>query len=411
MKTYSSKIVSCIAYFGLLFSLSCNDLFEVEESNREIGGVYLNGDLTWDEQIKVSDEDVILQTTAQLLSSLVDVDVVKEVKRGVEKSRSYGLDEEIRFIEILQPQNTKVNKFAGNNLLTGKLKECIRNVNKNSLVSAQFTGDEMESFLCNNNVQIYWPYLENWDGKEIPVISYSNYDNEDDDVSDVVAYRRIKDISGKYELESFIINEEYAMNHPVWIISKNEFEYNNLPDFNNGEFKKNGIIFAQETTDETNSIKSDSPNEVSLRAGSNLFFLKTLQVTTNHDNWINGGSEFEFHWASLYSTTVIRYCISRSDINKGKKFTLYYALNTNWTWEQQSNALLIIETDANWGDNYWYYTIHWRDDYNFFSSSRHIYHNQFDDFIHGGVYWRDIITSNGYIESFFSDGVRWTMNF
>jgi hypothetical protein len=48
-----------------------------------IRSVYLNGDLTADGQIKDSDEDVKLRTTAQIISGFIDVDVVKEVKRGV----------------------------------------------------------------------------------------------------------------------------------------------------------------------------------------------------------------------------------------------------------------------------------------------------------------------------------------
>ncbi|MDR0749833.1 MAG: hypothetical protein LBF62_09715 [Tannerellaceae bacterium] len=298
MKTYLNKMVLCIACFGLFFFFSCNGLLEVEENGLGVehaGSAHLAVGLPADGQTKASDADIKLQTTARLLSGIVNADVAKEIKRGVEKSLSYGLDEEVRFIEIIQPQNAKVNKFSGANLLTGNLKETICNIGKSSLASVPFTGNDMESFLCKGDVQIYWPYSENWDGKEIPVITYGRYDGEDDDVSDVVAYRRTKDSFGKEKIESLIVNEEYAKKHPVWVINRNNIPYSDLPDFNDNMFEKNGVWFYSE---KANAVSS---SEVSLRASSSasVFKLVSVKCTKQYDSWIAGGSEFRFSNAFL----------------------------------------------------------------------------------------------------------------
>jgi hypothetical protein len=346
MKTYLNKMVLCIACFGLFFFFSCNGFPEVEEIGMEVehaGSAYLI-----DGQTKVSDADVKLQTAARLLSGIVNADVVKEIKRGVERSLSYGLDEEVRFIEIIQPQNAKVNKFSGANLLTGNLKETISNIGKSSLASVPFTGNDMESFLCKGDVQIYWPYSENWDGKEIPVITYGRYDGEDDDVSDVVAYRRTKDSFGKEKIESLIVNEEYAKKHPVWVINRNNIPYSDLPDFNDNMFEKNAVWFYSE---KANTVSS---SDASLRASSSAFAVKlgTIRCTKQHDTWIAGGSEFKFRFAypsypaySAVQESVFYFSISRSDISKGKTFTVNAPLNTFWGEGIPHNALFIVETD------------------------------------------------------------------
>jgi hypothetical protein len=86
-----------------------------------------------------------------------------------------------------------------------------------------------------------------------------------------------------------------------------------------------------------------------------LFKIGQLQVTQQHDDWINGGSEFEFRnsmpLAPGYTTTgltVQRFEISRSDISNKKTFYFNNSrpLNTNWRPEQIHNALKIIETDT-----------------------------------------------------------------
>ncbi|MDR0748985.1 MAG: hypothetical protein LBF62_05390 [Tannerellaceae bacterium] len=296
---------------------------------------------------KESSEEANFKFITDFLSGIVhDDDIVKEVKAGVETSLLYGLDEELRFREILKSDDNKL-RSASKSLLAEKLEEAFGNIGKTKSATEALNGDELETFVLNDNVQIYWPYSERWDGKEIPFVTYAPTDKDADDVTDVMAYRKIVNPDGTSRIESRMVNEAYAKEHPVWIINKNEMDYEELPDFKAGEFEKNGRLFVSD-------LLPDARNNKTLRARTPLvvFYLGKLTVTTQHDSWIAGGSEFEFTNAQPlapgYTTTgntKVWSNWSRGQISDGITKGIWQVLNMDWTVEQVQNGLKVVETD------------------------------------------------------------------
>ena len=47
----------------------------------------------------------------------------------------------------------------------------------------------------------------------------------------VIAYRFVKLPDGTAVIDSFIVDEAYVMEHPVWVINQNDIDYEDLPDF------------------------------------------------------------------------------------------------------------------------------------------------------------------------------------
>jgi hypothetical protein len=312
-----------------------------------------NADMVNEENVVTTTDasfDVVkMQTVAKLLTGLTtDKGIATEVKAGVERSLTYGLDEELRFMDILQPNESKMLRSGDDNLLTKSVRNLLND--HNSASGLRSSGNELETFLLTKNIQIYWPYSENWNGQEIPVITF---DPGTGNADKVPAYQTVKLPDGTTGIDSLIVDETYAMKHPVWVINKNDVDYEELPDFFNYEYAKNGVLFHSEL-----SQKKLSRTENTLRSLTSdvvyVFKLGTLQATQHHDDWVNGGSEFEFKCsvplAPSYTTTgvtVIRKEIARSHINSnGTVFTMNMPLNTNWREEQLQNGLKVIETDG-----------------------------------------------------------------
>jgi hypothetical protein len=364
----------------------------------------------------LSEEVVKLKITSQLLSEIaIDENIVMEVKEGIETNLSYGLDEELRFKEVLQPQSSKISIRSSNH--QSKLANAIRDVFNNSTIQLRtsingedFSG-ELEEFVCENNIQIYWPYSENWNGKELPVIAYNPMS---DDVTEIMAYRYHNESKGISRLDSLVIDEEYAMEHPVWIINKNEFDYDDIPDFKDGEIEKNGVIYVSKSLANPN----DNKIKTETRAASSVFLLGTITAREQHDSWVNGGSEFDFVWAYIVPNSYtqcdqkrIRKCISRSDIKKGRTHSINLPLNVNWTEPQLTNGLMVTETDncVRTGNMEWYCYLELYKDNKQSRVFNCFYYGKCDELIHTGVYWRSNVTSRYYNQKHANKGVSWTM--
>ncbi|MDR0732633.1 MAG: hypothetical protein LBF08_01035 [Dysgonamonadaceae bacterium] len=296
----------------------------------------------------VTPDGAKMQTVAKLLSGLTtNQEIATEVRAGVERSLTYGLDEELRFTDILQPKRSRLGE---NNLLAESVKNLLDDHNATN--GLRSSGNDLEAFLLNENVQIYWPYSENWDGEETPVITF---DPGTENADKVIAYKIIKLPDGTTGVDSLIVDEAYAMKHPVWVINKNDVDYEDLPDFANEEYEKNGVLFHSKLSQE----KMDNVLRSSSSPSGYEFRLGTVQATKHHDDWVNGGSEFEFKCtfplAPSYSTsgsTTIRKDIARKHINSnGTVFPINMPLNTNWREDQIHNGVKIIESDGG-GVNY-----------------------------------------------------------
>ena len=374
-------LISVCTIYLFLFS-SCAEETDPLPGKAKTGG--------WDNPIQP--EAVNLRIMARLVSEIAnEYQVLDEVKSGVAQSLRYGMDEELRFRDILEPRESKMLR-SSESVLLEILRKAIQKQSEADQLRSSFS---LEEFILNENIQIYWPYSENWDGITQPVVSFDPKNGNEWNY----AYRSMTLPSGETVLDSVIINDEYAMNNPVWIINQNNLEYEALPDFSAGETSKNGIRFLYESQQEEYEIKESS----SLRAsGDPVYVLRIGQfmASKNYDDVFNGGSEFVFSLGrcvsgtsssnSVTETSYTRITRSRSDIKNKKWIAVNSIINSDWTTDQRECAFKIYEEDQG-GTRYWEPEIK----YMTWTVKPAIPYGSGDDSVYQIIYSRNFIFSTG----------------
>lgn len=256
----------------------------------------------------------------------IDKNLVQEVHKMAISSIQKGNDEKVLMKEIISYEKNLPTTMQP---LIGKICKEIKGN------SRSFQNSDKLDQLENSNVYIYWPYSENWDGEELPALLLNSFE-DDKDTDDFNAFV-ISNNNGVYSYKQIIVNEEYAKQHPVWVINQEENSSTLLDDL--------------DYCNNIESILTRSSNNTEV----NEWVLDSMRVTHQYDSWINGGSEFEIY--VLYPTisgnvdtnTKIRITFTREDINKKRTKKLSAHLNSNWRPEQLSNGIVVYETDSSSG--------------------------------------------------------------
>lgn len=288
---------------------------------------------------KSIDNTVELSTVAQLLASIeIDQSVMNEVKAGVERSRKYGLDEEYRFTDMLKPSLSKIQRSSVSSLLLQKMTDAL-NVKQEQLKSGISTSDFL-NYLSDNDIQIYWPFSDKWDGYSLPIL-LSATDNNDWVCKPVLTK------NGFIEMDTVKLTREFVKNNTVWIISMNETPYDELPDFENGEYvNRNGVFFYSE-------IANEWLNRMQKQTKLNGRPVHIGEVTVSERDGIGGGPEIYFMWghAGGGEGLPVQGFINTYRLNiPNKELDLTKQINLNiqpsWTTNQKTNALIILEKDG-----------------------------------------------------------------
>ena len=149
------------------------------------------------------------------------IEMCKEVHAATQKAISLGLDETYYFVEMLG----KGEQITKSSEIKREILSKLATLPEDNNIKQLF--DQMSE---NNSVlqkyQIYWPYSERWDGKEMPTITFKSKESPLIAQEENIGYL----IKGE-EVEDVLVNEEYAKTHPVWIINTNPIPYDEYPDF------------------------------------------------------------------------------------------------------------------------------------------------------------------------------------
>ena len=234
---------------------------------------------------------VDLGEVAQVLANVpMAVGHMHEVYAAVSSSSGNGYDEEYMMRDLFAEPGAgvgddrlPVSKSSGvvDVPLKDLIEEYVRSASPTK--SAAVAIDDPSQWLTGlseSDVQIYWPFYESWDGKTLPVITF---DPEND--SDVnVGYRIIEDSDGVRQVVEVLVDEELAMDTPVWVVNRNtDSEYTTLemlrkedPEWGQGG---GGIIVSPRT-------------ETKASSGVRTLILKDFTMNRNYDSWFAGASEF-----------------------------------------------------------------------------------------------------------------------
>lgn len=296
------------------------------------------------------ENSVELVEVAQVLAGIpIRQEQLQEVYDAVSASSGNGYDEEYMMNMLFESPGTGVGEMTDTR--AAEKYECpLRDLIKQHLISTKADGriPDPQKWLDElrvSDIQIYWPYSENWDGQTLPIITF----NPEDD-SDVNVGYRMKEDGG---IEEVMVDEQMAMESPVWVVNRNEdASYKTLemlrkenPEWGNG----GGEIIV-------------TPSSVSTKAEeekSKCLILKNFKAWRNYDCWFAGGSEFFIKTGSvkdftasteaelrLFNPKVTDFMIVVPRSRVGETIPFNAMLVSDWTEQLMHCAFMVMEDDG-----------------------------------------------------------------
>ena len=315
-----------------------------------------------------------LDQVAQMLSELPMEPVhFKEVHRAVSSSSGNGYDEEYMMRDLFASPGRGVGEEysgkSGNSVEEHSkslsdilpLRDLIIQYAENraaTKASGFDPGIWLES-LSSSDIQIYWPYSEDWDGKTQPVFTYDPGDG-----SQVgVGWKVDTDERGARTVRKIEVDEKYAAAYPVWVVNRNsDSGYTSLdvmrrehPEWDNGggaliiggpvSSRAPGVPLSEEGTKAASSVKT--------------LILKDFTMRRHYDTWLAGGSEFFIKAGSvndfvasteaelqLYVPAVTDFMVVVKRKQLGQALPFNTVLVSDWTSQLTQVAFMIVEDDG-----------------------------------------------------------------
>ncbi len=310
---------------------------------------------------------VPLSEVAQVLANIpLGTDQMSEVFGAVSSSAVNGYDEEYMMYDLFGTPGAGVGDdrlpLSKAPELSGvPLRDMIADYVRSQAATKSASGIEDPSEwldrLAESDVQIYWPFSESWDGEELPVITF---DPEDD--SEVnIGYRITEDSEGFRRIEEVLVDEDVAMEMPVWVVNRNtDAGYTTLemlrredPDWGEG----GGSIIVGSGSGSGSGTKSVSK----VQSGGTVrsLILKDFTMNRNYDSWFAGASEFfvkvgafeDFTATTeaelkLFTPSITDFLIVVRRNQKGIAVPFNAMVFSEWTDLVDSFAFMIIEDDG-----------------------------------------------------------------
>ena len=315
----------------LLMSVSCE---------KETAGVWPDGRPSYD--------DGILEEVAVFLSDVVsDSEVLDEVHSAVTESYECGYDEEYLFSNVVNCpgrgtgfRSVKAEGGYGEGALFRSLVSTLdgRTGFPGVHVKSAGTGKAFLDSLASSDIQIYWPYSENWDGASLPVVTFDHGLDKDWNYGFILR----KDASGEKVVSRVWVDEAYAKEHPVWVVNLNK-DRSYVP------------------LKPSRYVPKDDGGNLQTKTGETIYslVLRSFTALKNYDCWLAGASEYfikvgavENFTASteaemeLFSPTITDFYIvvRRGEVGEPKEVNTIMV--SDWTLQMSSIAFMIIEDDG-----------------------------------------------------------------
>lgn len=253
----------------------------------------------------ISDADpsfIELQEVAEILTLLpIESNQLVEVHDAVSSSSCNGYDEEYLMSNLFsQPGSgvgdpqTRSGKGYGNpmrSLIEAAVKDISAGVMKSgakadlnvSSTIERLGPDRFIDALKRSDIQIYWPFSDEWDGEGGLIVTYDPEDGSDINIG----YRLFVGDDGFRQVEEVLVDEEMAKECPVWVVNRNDdatftsLEMLRREDPDWGEGGGNIIV-------KPKSAKVDTKASGTSRS----LILRDFTMKRNYDTWFAGASEF-----------------------------------------------------------------------------------------------------------------------
>ncbi len=295
-----------------------------------------------------------LEDVAEILArSPLDKCHFHEVYDAVISSSGNGYDEEYTMRNLFETPGAGVGDEAtkGGAVYENPLRDLIEDYvrSEHATRSGNVAIEDPDKFLealTDSDIQIYWPFSENWDGEAVPIITF-----DPEDGSEVnIGYRLVYEDDGFRRIEEVAVDEAMAEREPVWVINRNsdagftslEMLRREDPDWGEG----GGNIIVKPSSEEDDEIEMK------------CLVLKDFTMKRNYDPWFAGASEFfvkigyidDFTAVTeaelkLYNPSVTDFMIvvKRSQVGIPQNFNA--VLISKWS-EKVDAAFMIMEDDG-----------------------------------------------------------------
>ena len=312
-----------------------------------------------------------LDQVAQMLSELPMEPVhFREVHRAVSSSSGNGYDEEYMMRDLFASPGRGVGEEDSGKSVAGQSKSLsdilpLRDLiiqyaeNRAATKASGFDPGLWLESLSSSDIQIYWPYSEDWDGETQPVFTYDPGDG-----SQVgVGWKVDTDERGARTVRKIEVDEKYAAAYPVWVVNRNsDSGYTSLdvmrrehPEWDNGggaliiggpvSSRAPGVPLPEEGTKAASSVKT--------------LILKDFTMRRHYDTWLAGGSEFFIKAGSvndfvasteaelqLYVPAVTDFMVVVKRKQLGQALPFNTVLVSDWTSQLTQVAFMIVEDDG-----------------------------------------------------------------
>ena len=312
-------------------------------------------------------EYIELQEVVEILSLLpISREQMDEVHNAVSSSSGNGYDEEYTMGNLFALPGSGVGDKAVRSgmvyenpmrdLITGAVKDLLEDGSKTRAGNRELNvlrtldrigADAFLDALAQSDMQIYWPFSEDWDGEQMPVMTFDPEDGSETNIG----YRLVKDGDGFRQLEEVMVDEEMAKKCPVWVVNRNDdagytsLEMLRRQDSDWGEGGGNIIVKPADTRVRDKTFRT--------------LLLKDFMMKRNYDTWFAGASEFfvkmgavEDFTASteaelrLYSPSITDFMIVVKRGQEGKTLPFNAILVSELTDQLTHCAMMITEDDG-----------------------------------------------------------------
>ena len=315
-----------------------------------------------------------LDQVAQMLSELPMEPVhFKEVHRAVSSSSGNGYDEEYMMRDLFASPGRGVGEEdsgkSGNSVEEHSkslsdilpLRDLIIQYAENRAATKASGFDPglwLES-LSSSDIQIYWPYSEDWDGETQPVFTYDPGDG-----SQVgVGWKVDTDERGARTVRKIEVDEKYAAAYPVWVVNRNsDSGYTSLdvmrrehPEWDNG----GGALIIGGPVSSRAPVVPLSEEGTKAASSVKTLILKDFTMRRHYDTWLAGGSEFFIKAGSvndfvasteaelqLYMPAVTDFMVVVKRKQLGQALPFNTVLVSDWTSQLTQVAFMIVEDDG-----------------------------------------------------------------
>ena len=229
-----------------------------------------------------------LEEVAEILAMIpIDRNQMDEVHQAVVSSSSNGYDEEYTMRNLFESPGSGVGDSRTR--VRTDYPEPMRDLIEDYVYSSYFTKssgqmapDDFINALMESDIQIYWPFSENWDGETMPVVTFDPEDGSDINIG----YRLKIGDDGFRQVEEVVVDEEMAGQTPVWVVNRNSdadnatIEMLRREDPQWGTGGGNIIVRPREAV----GTKSDDVCKA--------LVMRDFRMNRNFDSWFAGASEF-----------------------------------------------------------------------------------------------------------------------